>query len=123
MADSCWDEKLDRKRERAPFNPTGQASNDITYDIKECMKENPRQVTVVDCLRSRQEFWDVYQIISNFLLICIMISSASLAAEDPLDANSRRNRQALLLNSCQIFLLSTLPHNTGLKMPEATEDH
>ena len=32
------------------------------------------------------------QIISNFLLICIMISSASLAAEDPLDANSRRNR-------------------------------
>ena len=49
------------------------------------------------------------QIISNFLLICIMISSASLAAEDPLDANSRRNRQALLLNSCQIFLLSTLP--------------
>ena len=53
--------------------------------------------------------WPSSQIISNFLLICIMISSASLAAEDPLDANSRRNRQSLLLNSCQFFLLSTLP--------------
>ena len=31
-------------------------------------------------------------IISNFLLCCILISSASLAAEDPLDANSKRNR-------------------------------
>ena len=31
-------------------------------------------------------------IIGNFLLICILISSASLAAEDPLDANSKRNR-------------------------------
>ena len=66
LGDSCWNERLDKRRERAPFNPIGQASNDITYDIKECMKENPRQVTVVDCLRSRQEFWDVYQIISNF---------------------------------------------------------
>ena len=31
-------------------------------------------------------------IIGNFLLICILISSASLSAEDPLDANSKRNR-------------------------------
>ena len=31
-------------------------------------------------------------IISNFLLVCILISSASLATEDPLDANSKRNR-------------------------------
>ena len=31
-------------------------------------------------------------IIGNFLLMCILISSASLAAEDPLDANSKRNR-------------------------------
>ena len=31
-------------------------------------------------------------IIGNFLLFCILISSASLAAEDPLDANSKRNR-------------------------------
>ena len=31
-------------------------------------------------------------IVSNFILVCIMISSASLAAEDPLDSNSRRNR-------------------------------
>ena len=31
-------------------------------------------------------------IVSNFLLVCILISSASLATEDPLDANSKRNR-------------------------------
>ena len=33
-----------------------------------------------------------HSIISNFILVCIMISSASLAAEDPMDANSKRNR-------------------------------
>jgi cobalamin biosynthesis protein CobT len=31
-------------------------------------------------------------VVSNFILVCIMISSASLAAEDPLDSNSKRNR-------------------------------
>ena len=33
-----------------------------------------------------------HSIVSNFILVCIMISSASLAAEDPMDANSKRNR-------------------------------
>ena len=33
-----------------------------------------------------------HSVISNFILVCIMISSASLAAEDPLDSNSKRNR-------------------------------
>ena len=33
LGDNCWDERLDKRRERAPFNSTGQASNDITYDI------------------------------------------------------------------------------------------
>lgn len=33
-----------------------------------------------------------HSIVSNFILVCIMISSASLAAEDPMNANSKRNR-------------------------------
>lgn len=31
-------------------------------------------------------------VISNFILVCILISSASLAMEDPLDSKSRRNQ-------------------------------
>ena len=32
-----------------------------------------------------------HQIFSNFILVCIMVSSASLAAEDPLNSKSPRN--------------------------------
>ena len=60
------------------------------------------------------------QIISNFLLICIMISSASLAAEDPLDANSRRNRSHFYHFSFEkhVFLFS-LSHFENLQTKRA----
>ena len=47
----------------------------------------------------------------NVVLLCIMVSSAMLAAEDPLDSNSERNK--VLIEKAILFFLI---HNTQKKI-------
>ena len=54
-----------------------------------------------------------HSIISNFLLVCILVSSASLAAEDPLDSKSDRNQ---FLGYFDYFFTSVFTVEIAVKM-------
>lgn len=49
-----------------------------------------------------------HSIFGNIILVCIMISSAMLAAEDPLDSHSKRNQVSLFGGFYIIFRKSAL---------------
>ena len=48
----------------------------------------------------------------NVVLLCIMVSSAMLAAEDPLDSNSERNK--VLIEKAILFFLYIIPTKKNL---------